>query len=99
VKNEKNPPTKSCGFCKSYKLEDIKYPMEKIKPLWDDIWLKRPLYEEEKVNPKKEAEMKQLQDKVTKIETDQMIQWSINQCIFSKINPGVGTMPQNPKII
>lgn len=77
--NKKHPPTNSCGFCKSYKLQDIKYPMEKIKPLWDDILLSRPLFEEEPADPQKEIDMEQLQATVTEIETKQMIQWSINQ--------------------
>lgn len=65
--------------------------MEKLKPLFDDIWLKRPLEmpdpEEDKA---KEKELAELQAKVTELETKEMIQRSINQAIFSKLNPRCG---------
>ena len=68
--------------------------MEKIKPLWDDIWLKRPLFEiDEEEAKEKEIEIQELQKKVTKIETNQMIQLSINKAIWAKLNPGVGFLP------
>mmetsp|Transcript_5631 Transcript_5631/g.4841 ORF Transcript_5631/g.4841 Transcript_5631/m.4841 type:complete len:105 (-) Transcript_5631:985-1299(-) len=92
---EEKPDVPSCGFCESYKLKDIRYPMEKIKPLWDDIWLKRPLYEVDEEEEKKEKErIDKLQKKVTEIETKQLIQLSINKAIFAQLNPGAGGLTQ-----
>lgn len=68
--------------------------MEKLKPLWDDIWCKRPLFEvDEEEEREREKDLEELQKKVTKIETNQMIQLSINKAIWSKLNPGLGSLP------
>jgi hypothetical protein len=65
--------------------------MEKVKPLWDEIWCRRPL-EGVEIEDNKE-EMERLQKEVTKIETKQMIQNCINQAFFAKMNPGGGQQP------
>jgi len=68
--------------------------MDKLKPLWDDIYLRMPIVDSDEEGEKiREKEIQKLQKKVTKIETKQMIQNSINQAIFSKLNPGAGAMP------
>ena len=68
--------------------------MDKLKPLWDDIYLRMPIVDSDEEGEKiREKEIQKLQKKVKKIETEQMIQNSINQAIFSKLNPGAGAMP------
>lgn len=68
--------------------------MEKIKPLFDQIWCQRPLdMPDPEEEAKKEKEIAELQAKVTEIERKELIKWSISQAIFSKLNPGAGIMP------
>ena len=42
----------------------------------------------------KDKELEKLQKTVTKIETQEMIERSINQILYSRINPGAGKMPE-----
>ena len=88
------PDRKDWGYWKSYKLKDVRFPMEKVKPLFDDIWIRRPQNENDyKEIEEKNKEIAELQAVVTKIETQEMIQRSINQILYSRINPGAGMMP------
>ncbi|CAI2371484.1 unnamed protein product [Moneuplotes crassus] len=96
IKTKKENPgdEHDCCYCKTYKLKDIRYPMEKIKPLWDDIYLKRPLFEvDEEEEKKKDLEIQALQEKVNKFETKDFIALSINKAIHAKLNPGFGDLP------
>jgi hypothetical protein len=68
--------------------------MEKIKPLFDEIYCHEPLQkvdeEEEKAH---QAEIERLQKIVTEIERKEMIQRNINQLLYTKMYPGFGRMP------
>lgn len=67
--------------------------MEKLKPLFDDIWLKRPLYEPDlEEEAAKDKELEELQKKVTEIETKQLIERSITQLRYARMNPGSGML-------
>lgn len=69
--------------------------MDKVKPLFDDIWLKRTMHEDDLHEiEEKDKELEKLQKTVTKIETQEMIERSINQILYSRINPGAGRMPE-----
>ena len=88
--------TKSCHFCKNYKLKDIRYNMEKIKPLFDKIYLpimlKETQVETTEEDIQREEDIKRLEEHVFKIEKQDFIQRSMNQLLYAKINPGDGRL-------
>lgn len=71
--------------------------MEKVKPLFDRIYLPIMLNETNiEVTAEdiaREKSIKELEEKVLKIEKQDFIQKSINQLLYARINPGEGRIP------